>query len=148
MSTKENEKIVVTVAVDYSQSLTRMIADGHYDEVHRDITPRNFRLCSRGFRQIELALVQFKHPIAPLEAAMLMKANGYRPASLEELLTLGSQHPELQRKIPIVALGAPRVVKNRRYFPCLGGSNSYRLLTLAAIYRRWSTSYKFLFVKG
>jgi hypothetical protein len=148
MKTAHDEtQIIVNTAVDYSRSLTKMIDDGHYDEVHRDITPRNFRLSARGFRQIELTLVQFKYPVAPLEAVMLMKERGYRPATIEEILALGSQHPELQRSIPIVGLGSARVVENRRYVLCLGGSQSTRELGLAVIYRRWSIYYRFAFVR-
>jgi hypothetical protein len=148
MKTANDEtRSIVNVAVDYSQSLATMIDDGHYDDVHRDITPRNFRLSARGFRQIELTLVQFKYPVAPLEAVMLMKERCYRPATIEEILALGSQHPELQRSIPIVALGAARVVENRRYVACLAGSQSARELGLAVIYKRWSIYYRFAFVK-
>jgi hypothetical protein len=143
----DQTETIVNVVVDYSRSLTKMIADGRYDEVHKEITPRNFRLSATGFWQIELTLVQFKHPVAPLEAVMLMKEEGYRPATIEEILALGSQHPELQRRIPIVGLGSARVVENRRYVPCLGGSESARALTLVVIYRQWSTCYRFAFVR-
>jgi hypothetical protein len=77
-----------------------------------------------------------------------MKAEGYRPATIEELLALGSQYPEMQKSVPIAALGSAHVVKNRRFVPCLSGSFSHRALTLAIIYRRWSTSYRFAFVKS
>lgn len=142
----DQTQTIANVAVDYSRSLAKMIADGRYDQVHRDITPRNFRLSATGFRQIELTLVQFKYPVAPLEAVMLMKEEGYRPATIEEILALGSQHPDLQRRIPIVGLGSARVVGNRRWVPCLGGSETERALTLAVIYRRWSPYYRFAFV--
>jgi hypothetical protein len=148
MKTANNQtQTLVSVEVDYSRSLKKMIDEGHYSEVHKDITPRNFRLSATGFRQIELTLVQFKYLVAPLEAVMLMKEEGYRPATIEEILALGSQHPELQRRIPIVGLGSARVVESRRWVPCLGGSESERTLTLAVIYRRWSTYYRFAFVK-
>jgi hypothetical protein len=140
-------RLAVSVSVDYSRSLTQMIMAGRYDEVHRDITPRNFRLTATGFREIELNLVQFKRPVAPLEAVVLMKAEGYRPATIEELLALGSQYPELQKSVPIGALGSANVIQNRRFVPCLSGSLSHRALTLAIIYRRWSTCYRFAFVK-
>jgi hypothetical protein len=133
--------------VDYSQSLTKMIADGHYDEVHRDITPRNFQLSSRGFRQIELILVQFKHPVAPLQAVILMREQRCRPAVIEELLALGSQYPDLQRRIPIAGLGSAHFIESRRFVPCLGGNTAKRTLTLAVIYRRWSICYRFVFVR-
>jgi hypothetical protein len=140
-------RISLTLSVDYSQSLRKMIADGGYDEINGDITPRNFRLQATGFRQIDLILIQFEHPVAPLEAVVLMKKEGYRPATIEEILALGIEHPELQRSIPIVGLGSARVVENRRYVPCLGGSESSRSLGLAVIYRRWSIYYQFAFVR-
>jgi hypothetical protein len=143
----DQTQTIVNVAVDYSRSLTKMIEDGRYNEVHKDITPRNFRLSATGFWQIELKLVQFQYPVAPLEAVVLMKKQGYRPATIEEILALGSQHPGLQRRIPIVGLGSARVAENRRYVPCLGGSESARTLTLVVIYRRWSIYYRFAFFK-
>jgi len=143
----DQTETIVNVAVDYSRSLREMIADGRYDEVHKDITPRNFRLSATGFRQVKLTLVQFKHPVAPLEAVVLLKEEGYRPATIEEILALGSQHPELQKHIPIVGLGSARVVGNRRWVPCLGGSETERTLTRAVMYRRWSTCYQFAFVR-
>ncbi len=138
---------LVRLDVDYSASLQEMIRAGRYDEVHEDITPRNFRLSAHGHDEIEITLVQFQNPVAPLEAVVLMKERGFRPAVIEEILSLGAQHPDLQRSIPIVALGSARVIKNRRYVPCLGGSQSARQLNLVVIYRRWSIYYRFAFIR-
>lgn len=143
----DKTQTIVNVPVDYSQSLTKMIAYGGYDEVNKDITSRNFRLSATGLRRIELALVQFKYPVTPFEVLTLMKDEGCRPATIEELLALGSRCPEMQRRIPIITLGSAHIVANRRWVPCLGGSDSSRTLTLAVIYRRWSTCYKFAFVR-
>jgi hypothetical protein len=138
---------VFTVPVDYSQSLGQMIRAGEYDEINSDMNSRNFRLEGAGFREVELTLVQFSRLMAPLELAMLMERRGYRPATIEELLALGKAAGELQKTIPVVALGSGLVRKNRRYVPCLGGTASIRNLTLVVIYRRWSNCYRFLFVK-
>jgi hypothetical protein len=135
------------IEVDYSSSIAEMIRAGRYDRVHRAVTPRNFRLTSSGHRLVELVLVQFSHHVAPLEAVVMMRERGYRPAVIEELLALGSRHPDLQRTIPIAALGTARVVENRRFVPCLGGSKSERELNLVVIYRRWSVYYRFAFVR-
>jgi hypothetical protein len=148
MSAVNDERLTtLVVAVDYSQSLNALISDGCYDSVHTEITPRNFRLSATGCWQQEMLLVQFRDSVAPLEAVVRMKEQGYRPAIIEELLALGSQYPDLQRSIPIVALGAARVVENRRYVVCLGGSQSARELGLVVMYRRWSIYYRFAFVK-
>lgn len=138
---------VFTVPVNYSQSLGQMIRVGEYDETNGAINPRNFRLGGAGLWQVELTLVQFSRTKAPLELVMLMGGRGYRPATIEELLALGKAERDLQRSIPIVALGSALMRNNRRYVPCLGGSASVRNLTLVVIYRRWSNCYRFAFVR-
>jgi hypothetical protein len=136
-----------TVQVDYSQSLKQMMDAGGYDEMNSDINPRNFRLGGAGSREVELTLVQFSRAMAPLELVMLMEGRGYRPATIEELLALGNAQRDLQRSIPLVALGSGKALDGRRYVPCLGGSASIRNLTLVVIYRRWSNCYRFSFVR-
>jgi len=138
---------VFIVPVDYSHSLGQMIRTGQYDEANGDINPKNFRLEGAGCRDVELTLVQFSRAMAPLELVTLMEGRGYRPASIEELLALGRDQRDLQRSIPIGALGSGLRRNERRYIPCLGGSASVRNLTLVVIYRRWSNCYRFAFVK-
>jgi hypothetical protein len=76
-----------------------------------------------------------------------MEARGYRAAFIEDLLALGKEQPDLQRKIPIVALGSGRIIQGRRRSVCLGGRESSRHLQLVAIYRRWSIYYRFAFIR-
>lgn len=143
----EDRQEVFNVLVDYSQSLKQMIDAGCFDKVHRDITPRNFRLEAVGCREVELTLVQFVRPKGPVELVTLMRTRGYRPATIEELLALASVQPSLQRSIPIAALRSGCVLNGRRYVPCLGGSQSTRELNLVVIYRKWSIYYRFAFVR-
>src|ERR1017187_1732534 len=110
------------VFVDYSKSLREMIAAGRYDETAVEVNPRNFRLEAVGCREVELLLVQFDRPKGPVEIVTVMRGRGYRPATIEELLALAHAQPDLQRSIPIVALGSGLVMNDRRYVPCLGGS--------------------------
>ena len=135
-----------SVAINYSESLRQMIEAGSYDEVSKDISPRNFYLQSVGHRRAELTLVQFGYAMSPFEMIERMKAQGFRPATIEELLAIGREKPDLQRTIPIVALGSSRTHGNSRWFPCLGGNRAKRTLTLAIMYRRWSIYYRFSFV--
>lgn len=135
------------VSVNYSQSLRQMIDAGGYEEVSKDINSRNFYLESTGYRETELTLVQFKTPKTPLEVLTLMKEKGCRPATIEELLSLGKTQPDLQRSIPIVGLGSSRTFRGKRWFPCLGGNQAKRSLALVVMYRSWSIYYRFAFVK-
>jgi len=135
-----------SVAINYSESLRQMIEAGSYDEVSKDISPRNFYLQSVGHRTVELTLIQFGGAMSPLEMIERMKEQGFRPATIEELLAIGREEPDLQRIIPIVALGSSRRVKDARWFPCLGGNQAKRMLSLTIVYRRWSIYHRFAFV--
>jgi hypothetical protein len=142
----DEKEEVLSVEVDCSQSLHWMISRGKYDRVSAEINPRNFRLTRRGLERTNIVLIQFERYVAPVEIVFLMRKRGLRPATLDELLAIGSQHPELQRARPIAALGSAHVVRNRRYVPCLTGSESERELALAVVYKRWSVYYGFAFV--
>jgi hypothetical protein len=135
------------VRVDYSQSLSQMIAIGGYDKVSAEINARNFRLERSGFRPVEMLLVQPYSAVSPLELVAMMKPRRFCPAFIEELLALGKEQPGLQRKIPIVALGSGRIIHGRRHVVCLAGGSASRSLALAVIYRRWSIYYRFAFVR-
>ena len=138
---------VFVVTIDRSQSLEEMIEAGRYDEINEAIRLVNFPWKRKGTKDVELTLVQFERPLAPGEIRKVLEARGYRPAYIEELLALGKEQPELQRTIPIVALGSGRIIRGRRHAAFLGGSESSRALGLAVIYRRWSIYYRFAFVK-
>lgn len=138
----------LTLPVDYSQAFSSMIGRGRYDQVDSAINPRNFPLRRAGLRETEFILIQFVKPTSPVEAIGFAAAEQLKPAEIEELLSLGSKRPELQRAAPIAALGSGLVMNSRRYVPCLGGGRSVRTLTLTVIYRRWSPYYRFVFIKS
>jgi hypothetical protein len=134
------------VIVDRRASLERMINDGRYDRVYPLVMTVRYRRLMGGRKEVEIALVQFQHTFAPSEVKRLMKSHGYRPAYIEELLALGRDYPDLQRRIPIVAIGSGIIVQRRRRAVCLSGGVSSRELGTQVIYRRWSPYYRFAFV--
>lgn len=136
-----------TVTIDRGQSLNESIDSGRYDEVNEAIRLVNFPWKRKGCRKVELMLVQFDRHLAPGEIKKMMSGRGYRPAFIEELLALGREQPDLQREIPIVALGSGRIIRGRRHAVFLGGSAATRVLGLVVIYRRWSIYYRFAFVR-
>jgi hypothetical protein len=140
-------QVLFTVTICRGQSIEEMIEAGCYDEVNSEIRLVIFPWKRKGSRKVELTLTQFDLPLAPGKIKRLMASRGYRPAYVEELLALGKEQPEPQRRIPIVALGSGRIARSRRYAVCLGGSESSRSLGLVVIYRRWSIYYRFVFVK-
>lgn len=138
---------VFAVTIDQSQSLDDMIRADEYDEVNAAIRSVNFPWKRKGTKEVEVTLIQFERPLTPVEILNLMEARGHRPAFIEELLALAKEHPDLQREIPIIALGSGRIIERRRYAVCLGGSQSSRSLSLVVVYRRWSAFYRFAFVR-
>ena len=135
------------VVVDRRASLRRMIEDGRYDKVYSLVWTIPYRRLMGGRKEIEIALVQFQHTFSPSEIKRMMKSHGHRPAYIEELLALGREHPELQRKNPIAAIGSGVIVKSRRQAVCLYGSQANRELGTQVVYRRWSPYYRFAFVR-
>ena len=133
--------------VDRRASLKRMIDDGRYDKVYPLVWTIRYRRLMGGRKEVEIALVQFQHTFSPSEIKRMMKNHGYRPAYIEELLALGREHPDLQRKNPIAALGSGVIVKGRRQAACLSGGQTNRELGTQVIYRRWSRHYRFAFVR-
>ncbi len=95
------------VAVDYGINYDSLIQLGNYDFVGDSITQEHFPCSDTGVTAVEVILVDFKNKIwQTQEVLSALRARGLRPASLPELLALGAQHPELQLKYNIVALGS------------------------------------------
>ncbi len=135
------------VSINYGESLGEMIHSASFDEVHPRISGESFRIVGSGNARLELTMIRFIRPVSPSDAAGRMLRQGYRSGMIEELIALGRKYPDLQRGGPIVALGSGMIIDERRYTPILGGSVSMRSLSLAVIYRKWSTAYRYVFVK-
>lgn len=94
------------VAVDYTQTLKQMISAGKYDWANSDITQDHFPIKGNGKKEEEVVLFHFDKVMTSEQAITEMDKTGFRPATIEELLALGAQQPELQKQFPIVALGS------------------------------------------
>lgn len=108
------------VLVDYTKTLAEMIKAGQYDWVNENITQDHFSVHGSGQKEVEIVLFHFNRDIASEQVIVEMEQAGFRPAKVEELLSLGASYPDLQKQFPVVALGSvwqgPRVL---RYVPFL-----------------------------
>jgi len=128
---KEVSAEIFKVVVDYSLSLTEMIAAGDYDWTNSDITAENFPVSGDGRQEVELELVHLNREASTEEVLEELDRRGLRPARIEELLALGAKHPELQKQFPIIAFGSVwRDPGGYRCVPCLGWGVSERGLSL------------------
>jgi hypothetical protein len=100
------QECVYTVTVNYDLSLEEMIAAGRYDWKHYDITAERFPLQGEGQVEVEITLVHIGRDMSTDNVLKELDARGLRSAKIEELLALGADQPELQRKFPIIALGS------------------------------------------
>lgn len=147
--TKSTEEISLTV--DYNQTVEQMIAAGKYDWKNSDITEKHFPLPAELSGQktaVSSKLFHFNRDISSEDAIAEMDKAGYRPATLSELLALGTKHPELQRQFPIVALGSLwRLAFGLRRVPFLLVDGVERRLGLLWFDYDWYAYYRFLGVR-
>jgi hypothetical protein len=146
---KSEEEISLTV--DYGQTLEQMIANGKYNWHNSNITEKNFPLPAGLVGEkivVSAKLFYFSSVISSKEAIAEMNKDGYRPATLAELLALGEARPDLQRQFPILALGSVwRDVNGYHHVSCLGVNDLERELSLYWFGSDWDASCRFLAVR-
>lgn len=94
------------ITIDYEQSLEEMVKAGAYDWKNSDITSEHFLIDGNGVVERTTDLVHFNRSISTDDALAELDKQGFRPATIEELLAFGSTNPEIQRQFPIIALGS------------------------------------------
>ncbi len=146
---KAKEEISLTV--DYSQTLEQMIANGKYDWHNNSITEKNFPIPTELVGEkvvVSAKLFHFNREVSNKEAIAEMNKDGYRPATLAELLALGEAQPDLQRQFPIIALGSVwRVGGGDRRVSSLSVDDGRRELYLSWFGADWNAYYRFLAVR-
>lgn len=139
------------LAIDYGQDLATMVQAGNYDYAHPDITDRNFPVgapAPAGEAKVEAVLVHFDRSMSSQQVLDELGRRGLRPATMVELLAFGAQHPDSQRRFPIVALGSVWASRGGyRYVGCLWESPGCRELGLAWFDRGWGAFCRFLAVR-
>ena len=93
-----------TVQVDYAQSVEDLLKAGQYNWVHYLLSSANFPGTESGAGTLSAVLVPFS-PQADLGWFLGHTPAGMRPATLKELLAFGDTYREVQRKLPVLALG-------------------------------------------
>ena len=136
------------VVVDYSHTLTEMIESCHLDWKNSDIIPEYFPIEGEGCQKVKVTLFHFNRKMSTEQAASEMEEQGYRPATLPELLALGAAQPDLQKRFPILALGSGwQAPDGHLVFPSLRSDESKRFLSLIWFASGWSRECRFLAVR-
>jgi hypothetical protein len=136
---KRSKMVRYPIIVDYGKSVEEMVAAGQYDWEDGDITSKNFRKSGTGVVAVSTELVCLDKSISrPMSMVAHLKANGFRPATLAELLAFGATYPETQRQFPVVALGSSRYnSEGYRFFPRLDQNVYSRRLVMGTVSTAW-----------
>ena len=140
----------IILAVDYRREFVQMIEDGRYDDVDANISEENFYYPNdlrNKVSIISVKLFHFNEEKSAETAVFEINSNGYRPATLFELLTLGAKRPSLQRHFPIVALGSSWYPPDDRFVPYLTIDKYERLLKLCRYTAISGSMFRFMAVK-
>ena len=146
---KSSSRLNFEIEVDGTKTLEQMIADGKYDDKNSDINKKNFPIKDATKRTVTIELFHFDRNISSEDAVKEMKKEGFRPATVEELLALGADQPKLQREFPIIALGSVwRVFYGFRCVPSLNLDGDDRELNLPYWSHGWFGSCRFAAVRN
>lgn len=136
------------ITFDTALSFADMVKAGNYGYANPNITAENFSLDAEGKTEEEVFILHFDRDISSEQAIAEMDKQGLRPATITHALAFGSQHPEEQRKYPIVFLGSSWVDSDgSRRVPCLGVDGDERLLGLRWFAYDWNAGCRFAAVR-
>jgi hypothetical protein len=137
-----------SVIIDYAKSVEQMKSDGQYDWSNDNINGENFPITGEEVVETKLELVHLNKVASTKEVEAYLEENGFRPATLEELLAFGATFPDVQREYPVVALGSSWVHRyGFRDVPYLHRRGSERNLNLSWGDSLWFGICRFLAVR-
>jgi len=139
-----------TAVVDYSLSLAAMIKLGKYTWINSNVTPERFPLTGEGKWEVEYEIIHLNldRCARSEDAVTEIKRRGMEPAKIEDLLTFGAKHPELQRNFSLVALGSVADFDGNRRVLLLYGDVDERGMDLRGWDGVYHVGYRFLAVKS
>jgi len=103
-----------TVQVDYTQSVEDLLKAGQYTWVQYLVSSSSFPGAEGGQSTLSAVLVPFS-PQADLAQFLGSAPAGMRPATLKELLAFGDTYRDVQRKLPVLALGTSALLEVPTY---------------------------------
>jgi hypothetical protein len=93
-------------SVDYGRSVEDSLHAGSYNWVYYQVNATNFPSAESGQAPLSAVLVDVASADAVNRIISAQANAGRRPATLKELLAFGEAYPEIQAKLPVIALGS------------------------------------------
>ena len=141
------EQTTFEVGIDQTRTLDQLIAVGKYDWVSPDLTKYFTIAPGADYIVTLLTLLNFNQEMTSEQVLVEMDRLGLRPATLQELLSLGAQRPELQKEFPVIALGTVVRVSGDRRVAFLYRGDRERYLYLFWFAGQWCEYCRFAAVR-
>ncbi len=125
-----------SVYVNHERSIEEGVKAGAYDKIAPGIDSDGFPEQEEAREAITIALLYPDRPVSTGEVLQELNRHGYRPATIQELLSMGETYPDAQRRGPIIGLGSRRYPYSHRaekkdyLVPVLTGTGTKRAITL------------------
>ena len=135
------------VVVNYALSLKEMISCGGYNPVGENIIAKNFPF--EGEEECKLLVARFCFSKEMMSDSIIaeMDRQGYRPARIKVLLSLGEQCSDLRCKSQVVGLGSVWHGEIGDFVPTLWRYPDKHALDLCFYTRVWSAGVQFAAVR-
>jgi len=142
------QKHIFHLIVGGNRATEELVQAGKYNWVDENITNQNLPMRPRPNGEVVIELLEFDHDVSSEEVIKGAQKRGLERPSYEDALFFGEQHPEEQRKRPIVFLHEPwQSPRGGRNVLVLYGDSSGRSLSLDCFGGRWRRRYVFVFVR-
>ncbi|MFA6551472.1 MAG: hypothetical protein WCV41_03025 [Patescibacteria group bacterium] len=139
---------IFNLVIKSGRATEEVISAGKYDWVNEYITSQNFPLRLQQDGEVAIELLKFDHNVSSEEVIEEARKRGLERPTYETALFFGEQHPEEQRKHPIVFLHEPwQSPGSRGRVLVLYSSSPGRILDLLWFCSCWDRDYMFAFVR-
>jgi hypothetical protein len=135
----------ILININAGRSFSEAIAAGDYRvAVLPDVSEQNFPSNGVVQQELTIVLICFNCLIITREILEQLRERGLEPITVETLLAIGEQKPDLQREFPIVALGStwefsPTITKAL----VLNVNQDKRVIETCSTGWRWPVDYRF-----
>jgi hypothetical protein len=136
-----------SLSVPAEPGFEERVARGNYGWRHDDLTEASFPVTPDQFGEWEQKLFHFNRNISSEDAILLIRADGFEPARIGDMLAFGEASPDVQQRHPVVGLGSIAEVDQKRSSPTLWFDGDRRTLDLLWLDGDWHRNYRFLGVR-
>lgn len=137
-----------TVSVNYEDPRWAEIQRDSYTYVNPDLKYSHFPIGGHGAMEVAMEYVTFDHEPTTQEALDEIKRRGLRRPDRAEAESFLDQHPEEQKKFPVIGLcGSVVDRRGRRNVACVNACEGERNLYFYWLLNRWYQFCRFLAVR-